>query len=90
MAEGTPDELKRLVPGGHVRLAFTDAAELDRAARMRSMARSRDDEALTLQVPSDGGVGSLRALLDRLEAEVDRCRRALAGRPPTSTTSSCR
>jgi ABC-2 type transport system ATP-binding protein len=27
----------------------------------------RDDEALTLQVPSDGGVSSLRALLDRLE-----------------------
>jgi ABC-2 type transport system ATP-binding protein len=27
----------------------------------------RDDEALTLQVPSDGSVKSLRALLDRLE-----------------------
>ena len=30
---------------------------------------SRDDEALTLQIPSDGGVGSLRALLDRLDAD---------------------
>jgi ABC-2 type transport system ATP-binding protein len=28
---------------------------------------SRDDDALTLQVPSDGGVRSLRALLDRLD-----------------------
>ena len=28
---------------------------------------SRDDEAFTLQVPSDGGVRSLRALLDRLD-----------------------
>ena len=50
---------------------------------------SRDDEALTLQVPSDGGVGSLRALLDRLDAGVDRRRRARRSRPPTSTTSSC-
>ena len=33
VAEGTPNELKRLVPGGHIRLAFADAAELERAAR---------------------------------------------------------
>jgi ABC-2 type transport system ATP-binding protein len=30
----------------------------------------RDDDGLTLQVPSDGGVRSLRALLDRLDAEA--------------------
>ena len=67
VAEGTPDELKRLVPGGHVRLEFADAAELDKAARAFAGA-ARDDEGLTLQVPSDGGVGSLRSLLDRLDA----------------------
>jgi ABC-2 type transport system ATP-binding protein len=67
VAEGTPTELKRLVPGGHIRLAFGDAAELARAARMFE-GGSRDDEALTLQVPSDGGVASLRVLLDRLDA----------------------
>ena len=67
VAEGTPAELKRLVPGGHVRLAFTDADELERAARMLDDV-ARDDETLTLQVPSDGGVRSLRALLDRLDA----------------------
>ena len=67
VAEGAPDELKRLVSGGHVRLSFADAAELERAARAFDGA-SRDDEALTLQIPSDGGVGSLRALLDRLDA----------------------
>ncbi len=67
VAEGTPDELKRLVPGGHVRLEFGDAAELDKATRTFGGA-SRDDEALTLQVPSDGGVGSLRSLLDQLDA----------------------
>jgi ABC-2 type transport system ATP-binding protein len=67
IAEGTPDELKRMVPGGHIRLSFGDTAELDRAARTFDGA-SRDDESLTLQVPSDGGVGSLRAILDRLDA----------------------
>ena len=67
VAEGTPAELKRLVPGGHIRLAFPDADELERAARMLDDA-ARDDETLSLQVPSDGGVRSLRALLDRLDA----------------------
>ena len=67
VAEGTPDELKRLVPGGHIRLEFADAAELDKATRALDGA-ARDDEGLTLQVPSDGGVRSLRSLLDRLDA----------------------
>jgi len=65
VAEGTPAELKQLVPGGHVTLRFTDAAELDLAAAALG-ANGRDDEELTLQVPSDGGVRSLRSLLDRL------------------------
>jgi len=67
VAEGSPAELKRLVPGGHIRLTFTDRLELDRAAKVLSDG-SRDDEALTLQVPSDGGAHSLRSLLDRLDA----------------------
>jgi ABC-2 type transport system ATP-binding protein len=67
VAEGSPDELKRMVPGGHIRLEFSDPRELDRAA-LALGATSRDDEALALQVPSDGGVGSLRSLLDQLDA----------------------
>jgi ABC-2 type transport system ATP-binding protein len=67
VAEGTPDQLKRLVPGGHIRLDFTDADELEKASRVLGDS-SRNDEALTLQVPSDGGVRSLRTLLDRLDA----------------------
>ena len=66
VAEGTPNELKRLVPGGHIRLTFSDAAELERAARIVGDG-SPDQEALTLQVPSDGGTRSLRALLDTLD-----------------------
>ncbi|WP_371545979.1 ATP-binding cassette domain-containing protein [Streptomyces sp. NBC_00554] len=68
VAEGTPDELKRLVPGGHVRLRFADPAAYQRAAAaLREM--SRDDTALTLHVPSDGSSRELRALLDWLDAE---------------------
>jgi ABC-2 type transport system ATP-binding protein len=66
VAEGTPDELKRRLPGTHVRLRFTTAAELDAAARVVPGA-TRDDEALALRVPGDGGTKSLRALLDRLD-----------------------
>ncbi|MCP2316389.1 ABC-2 type transport system ATP-binding protein [Nocardia amikacinitolerans] len=66
VAEGTPDELKRQIPGTHVRLRFTDVAQLDATARLFSDA-TRDDDALTLRVPSDGGTRSLRALLDRLD-----------------------
>jgi ABC-2 type transport system ATP-binding protein len=66
VAEGTPDELKRRMPGGHVSLRFADPAELDLAARALG-ATGRDDEALVLQVPHDGGVHSLRALLARLD-----------------------
>jgi len=69
VAEGTPAELKRLVPGGHVRLSFTDAEGLERAGRAFDGA-SRDDESLTMLVPSDGGIGSLRALLDKLETDA--------------------
>jgi ABC-2 type transport system ATP-binding protein len=66
VAQGTPDELKHRLPGTHVRLRFTTAAELDAAARIFP-GSTRDDDALALRVPGDGGTKSLRALLDRLE-----------------------
>jgi ABC-2 type transport system ATP-binding protein len=69
IAEGTPEELKRLIPGGHIRLRFADVHELEAAARNLG-ATGRDDEALTLSVPSDGGVRSLRSLLDHLDGVV--------------------
>ncbi|WSJ56746.1 ATP-binding cassette domain-containing protein [Streptomyces sp. NBC_01310] len=66
-AEGSADELKRLVPGGHVRLRFTDpAAYRSAAAALREV--TRDDEALALQIPSDGSQRALRAILDRLDS----------------------
>jgi len=65
VAEGTSGELKQLIPGGHVSLRFTDAAELDLAARTLAPI-SRDEEELTISVPADGSVRSLRSLLDQL------------------------
>jgi ABC-2 type transport system ATP-binding protein len=67
VATGTADELKRQIPGGHIRVRFADAAGLDAAARVFE-GSTRDDETLTLRVPGDGGVRSMRALLDRLDA----------------------
>ncbi len=69
VAEGTVAELKRLIPGGHIRLEFADFARLETAAHTLGDV-SRDDEALALTVPSDGSVRSLRALLDRLDSEA--------------------
>jgi len=66
VAEGTPAELERRIPGTHVRLRFATAAELDAAARVLTDA-TREDEALALKVPGDGGTRSLRTLLDRLD-----------------------
>jgi ABC-2 type transport system ATP-binding protein len=74
VAQGTADELKRRVPGGHVALRFADPAAFDRAVGVLAPT-SRDDAALSLQVPGDGSVRSLRELLGRLDAadvEVER------------------
>ena len=65
VVEGTPDELKRRVPGGRVRLRYADLEALAAAARLVDGA-SRDDDALVLDVPTDGTQRSLTALLERL------------------------
>lgn len=67
VAEGTADELKRRVPGGHIRLRFADPRRVEVAARALDHT-SREDDALTLRVPGDGRPGSLRTVLDRLDA----------------------
>jgi len=67
VADGTPSELKRRVPGGRIRLEFEDVVALDGAAGVLPGA-TRDDAALTLDVPSDGDFGSIRTVIDRLDA----------------------
>ena len=77
VAEGTPAQLKRQIPGGHITLEFADLGQLDRAGVALGVT-ARDTEAMTLQVPSDGGMRSVRALLDRLDgAAVEPVRLAV-------------
>jgi ABC-2 type transport system ATP-binding protein len=100
VASGTADELKSLVPGGHVRLTFPDAAAYDAAVGVLTGA-VRDDAALALQVAGGGTAHEIRDLLDqldRLEVRADRLSvhtpdlddvfLALTGRPtPEEATS---
>ncbi|MFD9076854.1 ABC transporter, partial [Streptomyces lasiicapitis] len=82
-AEGSAEELKRLVPGGHVRLRFADPATYRSAAvALKEVllphahgvagagvsAVTSSDEALSLHIPSDGSQRELRSLLDWLDA----------------------
>ncbi|MFG2428973.1 ATP-binding cassette domain-containing protein [Streptomyces sp. NPDC048590] len=68
VAEGTAEELKRLVPGGHVRLRFADPEAFRSAVAALGEGVVRDEEALAVQVPSDGSQRALRSVLDRLDA----------------------
>jgi ABC-2 type transport system ATP-binding protein len=66
-AQGTAEELKRLIPGGHVRVRFSDPSAYQSAAvALRDV--SRDDEALALQIPNDGSQRELRSVLDWLDS----------------------
>jgi len=113
VAEGTPEELKRLVPGSHIRLDFPSAAELEAAAAALPGAsreapeagqesqegqEGRLGESFHLRIASDGSVGSLRSVLDQLDAhsievtaltvhtpDLDDAFLALTGNPVTET-----
>ncbi|OLT40372.1 ABC transporter [Saccharomonospora sp. CUA-673] len=69
VAEGTADALKRRISGGHIRLSFAAPAELAAAVRTLGDRVIRDDDALTLRMPSDGGAAALRDLLGRLDRD---------------------
>ena len=69
VTEGTPEELKRRIPGAHIRLRFADAASLVKAARELPEG-TRDDEQLVLRVPNERGIRSLRDVLARLGDDV--------------------
>ena len=101
VAEGTPAELKRQIPGSHVRLRFAGELALDAAALVLADATRDDEDDLTLRVPSDGGARSVRALLAELDAhsidieefsvrtpDLDDVFLALTGRTNTKVTVS--
>jgi ABC-2 type transport system ATP-binding protein len=66
-AEGTAEQLKRMIPGGHVRLRFSDPSAY-RGAAAALPAATADDEALVLRIAGDGSQRDLRSVLDRLDA----------------------
>jgi len=66
VAEGTPAELKHRIPGGHIQLQFAGPDALHAAAALIPGA-TPDDDQLTLQIPGDGSVASLRRLLNELD-----------------------
>jgi ABC-2 type transport system ATP-binding protein len=97
VAEGTPDELKRRIPGGHIQLRFASLGDLEAAVRAVG-GISRDSEALALRVAHDGSVGALKALIDRLDGnavpvesltvhtpDLDDVFLALTGKPKVAT-----
>jgi ABC-2 type transport system ATP-binding protein len=70
VAHGTPGELKRQIPGSHVRLRLADDLELGTAMRLLTGSTREDENDLIVRVPSDGGAKSVRALLNELDAHA--------------------
>ena len=66
VAEGTPAELKRRIPGAHIRLRFPDPGSMEAAARALHASRHGGEEDLVLRVPYESGIHSLRDVLARL------------------------
>jgi ABC-2 type transport system ATP-binding protein len=69
VAQGTPDELKRRIPGGHLLLTFSSTRALDAAASRLDEGVVRNDEDLTLQVPGDATARSVLEVLCRIDAD---------------------
>jgi len=100
VAEGTPDELKRRIPGGHVRLQFADPSALRAAAALLD-STELDEERLALRVSGNGDVASLRRLLAQLDEariavedisihspDLDDVFFAVTGRPTTEAEAA--
>jgi ABC-2 type transport system ATP-binding protein len=70
VAQGTVGELKRRIPGGHVLLTFTSKSALDAAADQFREGVRRNDEDLTLQVPSDSSPRSVQEVLSQIDVDT--------------------
>ena len=101
VAEGTADELKRMVPGRPRPARVRRAGAARRAAARVLGVPAADDGALALEVPGDGSVATLKSLLGRLDdagidvagltvhtPDLDDVFLALTGRPtPAEVTA---
>ncbi len=102
VAQGTPDELKRRVPGGHIDLEFADAAAHAAAASVLGVSALQDD-TLALQVATDAHAATLRRVLRELDdahidvaslslhtPDLDDVFLALTGRPARNEAATAR
>jgi ABC-2 type transport system ATP-binding protein len=69
VAQGTPSELKRQIPGSHVRFRFAGDLDVETAMRLLPGSARDDEDDLVVRVPSDGGAKSVRALLNQLDEQ---------------------
>jgi len=68
VAEGTANELKQLLPQGQIELRFNDQAQLNQAAKvLASYDGTKDDEALSLTISTDGSAKQLTELFHKIE-----------------------
>ncbi|MFI2784164.1 ATP-binding cassette domain-containing protein [Streptomyces sp. ALB3] len=102
VAQGTPEQLKRQVPGGSIDLQFTSLNALDTGARALTTTGTpvtRDEDTLTLHIASDGSARSVHHVLDRLDTttvhelalktpDLDDVFLALTGTPATDATDT--
>jgi ABC-2 type transport system ATP-binding protein len=68
IAQGTPEELKRMIPGGHIRLRFTDAGTLSKARAI--LARPAGTAGQVGPAGTAGQVGTSQADEEALTLEV--------------------
>ncbi|TLS39448.1 ATP-binding cassette domain-containing protein, partial [Streptomyces montanus] len=99
VAQGTPEQLKRQIPGGSIDLQFTTPTALNTAAtQLTGTGATRDEDTLTLHVPSDGSAAGVQHILSRLDVttvhelalktpDLDDVFLALTGQTPTTTTA---
>jgi ABC-2 type transport system ATP-binding protein len=96
VAEGTPEELKRRMPGGSIVLHFATTTALDNASRRLGGLAIRNAEDLSLQIPSDGSPRTVQTVLNHLDTQsiqnlslrtpdLDDVFLALTGQPRTKT-----
>jgi ABC-2 type transport system ATP-binding protein len=68
VAEGTASQLKKLLPQGQIELRFNDQTQLDQAAKVLSKYEgTKNDEALSLTISTDGSAKQLAGLFNQIE-----------------------
>lgn len=83
VAQGTPAELKRLVPGGRLTLAFSDGTALQGARHLVTSYEPAVDEAqLSLTLTTDGSIEQMTTILTNLKRHGIRVT-AFSQRVPT-------